>query len=55
MDGITDMMDTSLNRLQGLLVDREAWGAPGFAGGQGGLGCCNPCGRKERDRTERLN
>ena len=27
VDGITDMMDTSLNRLQGLLVDREAWGA----------------------------
>ena len=23
--------------------------------GQGGLVCCNPCGHKESDMTERLN
>ena len=28
---------------------------PGVGDGQGGLACCNSCGRKESDRTERLN
>ena len=28
---------------------------PGVGGGQGGLACCSPCGRKESDTTERLN
>ena len=27
----------------------------GVAVGQGGLACCSPWGRKEADRTERLN
>ena len=28
---------------------------PGVGDGQGGLACCNSCGRKESDTTERLN
>ena len=29
--------------------------APGVGDGQGSLACCSPWGRKELDRTERLN
>ena len=43
LDGITDSMDMSLNKLRG--VDD----------GQGGLVCCSPWGCKESDMTEQLN
>ena len=43
MDGITDTMDMSLSKLQG--VDD----------GQGGLACCSPWGRKESNTTEWLD
>ena len=42
LDGITDSMDVSLSELREL-------------DGQGGLACCDSCGRKESDTIERLN
>ena len=50
-DGITNTMDMSLNKLQKLVMDREAW----HAVVQGSLACCGSWGRKESDTTERLN
>ena len=41
LDGITDLMDVSLSKLQELVVDREAWHA-----------ACSPWCCKESDMTE---
>ena len=41
LDGIIDSTDMSLNELQDLVMDREAWHA-----------ACNSWGRKESDTTE---
>ena len=43
LGGITDSMDMSVNKLQELVMDREA------------AQCCSPWGCKELDMTEQLN
>ena len=42
LDDITDWRDIGLNKLRELVMDREAC-------------LCSPWGRKELDRTKRLN
>ena len=44
LDGITNSMDMSLNKLRELVMELV-----------GGLACCNSWGRKESETTERLN
>ena len=44
LDGITNLMDMSLSKLQELVLDRE-----------GSLAYCSPWGLKELDMTEQLN
>ena len=50
LDGITNSMDTSLSKLQELVME-----TPGVGDGQGGLACCDSWSHKESDMTERLN
>ena len=42
-DGVTDLMDMSLSKLQEMVRDR------------GGLACCSPWGCRESHMTEQLN
>ena len=42
LDGITDLMDMGLGKLQELVMDK-------------GLACCRPLGHKESDTTEQLS
>ena len=43
LDGITDLMDMSLSKLQEMVMDK------------GGLACCDSWGCRELDTTEQLN
>ena len=42
------------NKYLGINLPKEKK-TPGVGDGQGGLACCDSWGRKESDRTERLN
>ena len=49
------MTEDEMVRWHHRLNGHEFAQAPGVGDGQGGLACCNSWGRKESDRTERLN
>ena len=51
LDGITDLMDVSLNELRELVMDPNTNPNPNPEL----LACCNSWGRKESDTTEQLN
>ena len=53
--GITDSMDMSLSKLQGLVMDREAWCAAGFTKSEGPQRVDTTMGPQRVDTTERLN
>ena len=46
------MIEDEMVRWHYPLDGHEFEQAPGVGDGQGGLGCCSPCGHKELDMTE---
>ena len=49
------MTEDEMARWHHRLDEHEFEQALGVGDGQGSLACCSPWGRKESDRTERLN
>ena len=47
MNGITDLMDMNLSKLQEMVKDREAWNAAGHGEVGGGIGMGKTCKLKD--------